>query len=162
MATQDVLNPLEIWPWDDTTWQMLLDGLENVLPIWPLAPALFATLVVGMLARAGVAEKQGARIYQLPLPSSSIGHLGSTFMAAGTRSSRAADFDLAAAAPLAMLVVSGALVAAGVAQVKRDVAPLQLPALQLPASLAAALGYPIPVESDDLVTLSTNLAALGP
>ncbi|CAJ1448463.1 unnamed protein product [Effrenium voratum] len=67
----------------------------------------------------------------------------------------------AAAAPLAMLVVSGALVAAGVAQAK-DVAPLQLPALQLPASLAAALGYPIPVESDDLVTLSTNLAALGP
>lgn len=61
-----------------------------------------------------------------------------------------------------MLAISSALLALGIVQVQRSgVAPLQLPAVQLPASLAAALGYPIPVQSDDqLVTLSTNLDAL--
>ena len=39
-----------------------------------------------------------------------------------------------------------------------QVAPLQLPAVQFPASLAALLGYPIPIQTDEqLVSLSTNL-----
>ena len=44
-------------------------------------------------------------------------------------------------------------------QVERSVvAPLQLPAVQFPASLAAFLGYPIPIQTDEqLVSLSTNL-----
>lgn len=144
--TDDVLEPLEIWPWDSDTWQLFMDGIENVLPLWPLTPALLATLVAGLLARRGVAQRQGLDIIQIPLP----------------RLNRAADFDIAAASPVAMLAISSALLALGIVQVQRSVvAPLQLPAVQLPASLAAALGYPIPVQSDDqLVTLSTNLDAL--
>lgn len=161
--TDDVLEPLEIWPWDSDTWQLFMDGIENVLPLWPLTPALLATLVAGLLARRGVAQRQGLDIIQIPLPSSSIGHLSSTFFTKSSgRLNRAADFDIAAASPVAMLAISSALLALGIVQVQRSVvAPLQLPAVQLPASLAAALGYPIPVQSDDqLVTLSTNLDAL--
>jgi len=161
--TDDVLEPLEIWPWDSDTWQLFMDGVENVLPLWPLTPALLATLAAGLLARQGVAQRQGMDIIQIPLPSSSIGHLSSTFFTKNSgRLNRASDFDLAAAAPVAMLATSSALLALGIVQVKRSiVAPLQLPAVQLPASLAAALGYPIPVETDDqLLTLSTNLDAL--
>eukprot|EP00913_Durusdinium_trenchii_P000589 g544.t1 len=155
-ATDDVLSPLSIWPWDSDTWQLFVDGIENVLPIWPLAPALVLVLSTGLLVRQGVAQREGMEIIQLPLPSSSIGHLSSIFFTTSqARRNRAVDFDIAAASPAAMLAMSGTLLMMGVVEATaRPSQSLANPgAVQLPAILATALGYSIPVQSDDqLVT----------
>ena len=103
-----------------------------MLPIWPLTPSLLGILATGLLARQAVAQLQGQEVIQIPLPSSSIGHISSTFFTKSPgRLNRAKDFDLvtasethggrmagpeAAAAPLSMLAASGAMVALGVAQ----------------------------------------------
>eukprot|EP00931_Biecheleriopsis_adriatica_P021789 TRINITY_DN14150_c0_g1_i1.p1 TRINITY_DN14150_c0_g1~~TRINITY_DN14150_c0_g1_i1.p1 ORF type:complete len:690 (+),score=172.31 TRINITY_DN14150_c0_g1_i1:36-2105(+) len=137
------------------SWQTIADQLEIVLPIWPFAPLLLATLSVGLLAREGVAQSQGVKATQIPIPSVTVGHLGSIMFPHGFFPSRQACFDTAVAAPLASLLASAALVTSAQAVVAGE-APLHIPAVQLPASLAAYLGYAIPAQSGEtLVTLAS-------
>jgi len=108
-------------------------------------------------------DRSDVEITYFSLPSLSFGHLGSTYIMNKMRPSRGSDFDLAAAAPVSSLATSAALVALGLQQVRSsDFAPLQIPALQFPASLAAFMGYPIPIQHEDpLLTLSSKLEALS-
>lgn len=163
-VSQELMKPLEVLPWDSDVFQLMVDEVENVLPIWPLVPSLFMTLGTGLLARRVVADRSDVEITSFSLPSLSFGHLGSTYIMNKMRPSRGSDFDLAAAAPVCSLATSAALVALGLQQVRSsDFAPLQIPALQFPASLAAFMGYSIPIQHEDpLLTLSSKLEALAP
>jgi len=151
LSTQDVLLPGDLFDFSDSK---LGPDAEFV---WPLGPLLLTTLLSAGAARRLSAGLYGMEISQIPLPSVTAGHMGSVWIPNSLLPNQRANFDLAAAGPLASLLVSFALAACGVWSVQRPEAsvPLQLPALQMPVLLAAALGCKVPVAGEQpLLTLA--------
>jgi len=164
LARQQFLLPKDWWDFSDAS---LGVDAEN---IWPAGPLLVFALVTSLALRKGVAESHGVKdIHQVTLPSAVMGHIGSIWTSNGTfLSSQRANFDISAAAPAAVLLLSSACLAVGASQVRGlelQEAPLQVPAIELPAILAAWLGYPIPVSQevgDSLPLLGLGTPLTGP
>jgi len=125
--------------------------------VWPLGPLLLTTLLAAAAARRLSARFYGLEISQIPLPSVTAGHLGSVWIPNSLLPNQRANFDVAAAGPIASLLISFALSSLGVWSVQSPDAyvPLRLPALQMPVLLAAALGCKVPVAGEQpLLTLA--------
>lgn len=133
----------------------------------PIGPLLLLSLVATTAARTLAAEQHKMRITQFPYPSQIAGHLGCIWSAQEFIPSQKAMLDVAAAGPAAALLVSSIMVALGYQEISAldpGEAPLELPAIQLPAALVAAMGYEVPKAGEEpLLTLGSSVAALtGP
>lgn len=151
LSTQDVLLPGDLFDFSDS---QLGPDAEFV---WPLGPLLLTTLLAAAAARRLSARFYGLEISQIPLPSVTAGHLGSVWIPNSLLPNQRANFDVAAAGPIASLLISFALSSLGVWSVQSPDAyvPLRLPALQMPVLLAAALGCKVPVAGEQpLLTLA--------
>jgi len=151
LSTQDVFLPGDMFDFSDSQFGPDADF------VWPLGPLLLTTLLSATVARRLSAEFHGVQISQIPLPSVTAGHLGSVWIPNDLLPNQRANFDLAAAGPIASLFVSFALAVYGALRVQGPdaVVPLRLQALQMPALLAQALGYKVPVLGEQpLVTLA--------
>jgi len=134
-------------------------GLDAASVFWPLGPMLLSTLLSATLARRVAAQLYGVQISQVPLPSASAGHLGSVWSPHDFLPTQRCSFDIAAAGPSAMLLVSACLAGYGalnVAGLDPSDAPYRLNAIQLPTAIAAALGYSVPAAGEEpLLTLAS-------